>query len=104
MLNRCPNNETKEKVLEQVWSGKKPFVNHFKVFGSIFHKLVPNASRKKLDDKSEAIILVGYHNIGIYRLFNRITGKLLVCRDIIIYENESWNWASNNINNKPLMN
>lgn len=62
MLNRCPIRRLKNKVLEEVWSGDKPHVNHLKVFGSVCYKHLPGARRKKLDDKSEAMILVGSQN------------------------------------------
>ena len=81
----------KNKVPEEVWSGKKPYVNHLRVFGSICYKHVPDARRKQLDDKCEAMILVGYHKTGAYRLYNPIIGKVIISKDIIIDENESWN-------------
>ena len=104
VLNRCPTKRLKNKVPEEVWSGKKSSVNHLRVFGSICYKHVPNAGRKKLDDKSEAMILVGYHKTGAYRLYNPISGKIMISRDIVIDENESWNWTSNSTTRKPLMN
>lgn len=56
----------KYKVPEEVWSDKKPSVSHLKVFGLICHKHVPDARRKKMDDKIEAMIFVGYHQTGTY--------------------------------------
>jgi len=91
VLNRCPTKRLKNKVHEEVWSGKKPYVNHLRVFGSICYKHVPDARRKQLDDKCEAMILVGYHKTGAYRLYNPIIGKVIISKDIIIDENESWN-------------
>ncbi len=35
VLNMCPTKRLKNKVPEEVWSGKKPFVNHIRVFDSI---------------------------------------------------------------------
>lgn len=65
LLNRHRTRRLKNKVLKKVWSGKKPYVNHLKVRGSIFHKNVSDDRRKKLDDKSEAMILVGYHKLKL---------------------------------------
>lgn len=73
-------------------------------FGSMFHKHVSDARRKKLDDKSESMILVGYHKTRAYRLFNSIIEKLMISIYISIYGNEAWNWASDSIPSKPLMN
>jgi len=104
VLDRCPPKRLKNKVPEEVWSGKKPSANHLRVFGSICYKHVPDSRSKKLDDKSEAMILVGYHKIGAYRLYNLVGGKIMISRDIVIDENESWNWTSNSTTRKPLMN
>lgn len=57
------------------------------MFGSICYKHVLDARRRKLDDKSELMILVGYHKIGEYRLFNPINQKIMISRDIMIDEN-----------------
>lgn len=91
MLHRCPTRILKNKVPKEVWSGKKPYVNHLKVFDSICYKHVPDARRKKLDDKSEVMILVDYHKTRAYILFNSISGNLMISRDIINDENEAWN-------------
>ena len=76
----------KNKVPEEVWSVKRPSVRHLKVFGSMCYKHLSDARRRKLDDKSEPMILVGYHKIGAYRLFNPINGKIVLSRDIVIDE------------------
>ncbi|PNX98657.1 gag-pol polyprotein, partial [Trifolium pratense] len=52
ILNRCPTFALKDITPEEAWSGSKPSVSHFKVFGSIAYVHVPDNLRKKLDDKS----------------------------------------------------
>lgn len=37
VLNRCPTLAVKKITLEEAWSGMKPFVDHFRVFGYIAH-------------------------------------------------------------------
>ncbi|XP_058762463.1 uncharacterized protein LOC131635834 [Vicia villosa] len=64
VLNSYLVRRLKNKVLEEVWSGKKSFMNYLKVIGSIFDKHVPDARRKKLNDKNEAS--------------NNITSKILL--------------------------
>ncbi|XP_050915342.1 uncharacterized protein LOC127130362 [Lathyrus oleraceus] len=64
---------------------------------------VSDAIRRKLDDKSEPMILVGYHKAGAYKLFNPINKKIMMSRDIVIDENYSWEWNSSNAIDKPLM-
>lgn len=41
ILNRCPTKKLKNQVPEEVWSGRKPYVSHLKVFGSICYKHIP---------------------------------------------------------------
>jgi len=61
ILNKCPTKKLKNKVPKEAWCRRKPSVKHLKVFGSICYKHIPDAKRSKLDDKSEKIILLGYH-------------------------------------------
>jgi len=64
LINRSPTKKLQDKTLEEVWCGLKPSVMHLKVFGSLCFKQVPDQLRRKLDDKSQAMIMVGYHSIG----------------------------------------
>lgn len=41
----------------EAWTGRKPTVNHLKVFGSVAYVLINSQERKKLDDKSLKCIL-----------------------------------------------
>lgn len=58
VLNRCPTKSLGSLVPEEIWTGKKPSVKHFKVFGCLCHKHIPDQRRKKLDDKSESMVFV----------------------------------------------
>lgn len=49
---------------------------------------VPEATRKKLDDKSETMILVGYHETSSYRLYNLVKNIIIVSRDVIMCESK----------------
>lgn len=93
ILNRCPTKKLEAAVPETVWSGLKPTVSHLKIFGSLCHRHIPDEKRKKLEDKSEALILIGYHPTGAYRLFNPVNQQILISRDVVVDENASWNWS-----------
>lgn len=73
------------------------------MFGSICYKHVLDARRRKLDDKSKLMVLVGYHKTGVYGLFNPNNDKIVICRDIVIDENSAWDWNSGDVTNKPLV-
>ena len=92
ILNRCPTKKLKNQVLEEIWSGRKPSINHLKVFGSICYKHVPDARRKKFEDKSEAMILIGYHNTGAYMLLDPQSKKIAIGRDVKVIEHEYRDW------------
>ncbi|KAK2440388.1 putative mitochondrial protein [Trifolium repens] len=104
ILNKSPTKKLNHKVLEEVWSGKKPSVSHFKVFGSLCHKHVPEAKRKKLEDRSEPMILVGYHVTGAYKLYNPISKKMIFSRDVIVDEAKSWDWIAGSSTSVPQFN
>ncbi|GAU20588.1 hypothetical protein TSUD_297610 [Trifolium subterraneum] len=56
---------------------------------------VPDQLRSKLDDKSEVMVLVGYHLTGGYRLYDAISKSIVINRDVIIDEMKEWDWCSN---------
>ena len=51
ILNRCPTKALKDKTLVEAWSGIKPCVSYFKIFGCICYAHVPAEKRIKLDEK-----------------------------------------------------
>ena len=57
----------------------------------------------KLYDKSEPIILVEYHKIGAYSLFNLTNKKIVISRHIMIDANYSRDWNYGDEIDKPLM-
>ncbi|KAJ7962205.1 Retrovirus-related Pol polyprotein from transposon TNT 1-94 [Quillaja saponaria] len=59
ILNISPTFAVQNMTPEEAWSGRKPAVDHFKIFGCIAYAYVPNEKRKKLDDKGEKCIFLG---------------------------------------------
>ena len=54
---------------------------------------IPDARRTKLDDKSKKCIFVGYGDIRMrYKLYNPITKKVIISRDVIFEEDKTWQW------------
>lgn len=93
LLNRSPTLVVKNKTPEEAWSGIKPSVSHFRVFGCIAHAHVPDSKRTKLDDKSIKCVLLGVSKESkAYRLYEPISQKILVSRDVVFEENSSWEW------------
>jgi transposase InsO family protein len=90
VLNRSPTKKL-NKVPEAIWSGHTPSVKHLRVFGCLCYKHVSDQKRKKLDDKSEPMILVGYHTAGSYKLYNPVNQKITTSRDVTFAEDKCWN-------------
>jgi transposase InsO family protein len=94
VLNRSPTLTVKDKTPEEAWSGIKHKVDYFRVFGCLAHVHVPDQRRKKLDDKSMRCVLLGLSDESkAYRLFDLVSGKIIVSRDVIFEEYEGWNWG-----------
>lgn len=78
ILNRSPTSVLKEKTPEEMWSGVKPTLDYFRVFGCLTHVHVPDQRRKKLDDKSIMCMLFGVSKESKgYRLYNPVTEKVV---------------------------
>ncbi|GKV49915.1 hypothetical protein SLEP1_g56638 [Rubroshorea leprosula] len=91
LLNRSPTRSLQNVTPVEAWSGFKPSVKHLKVFGSIAFAHVPAQTRTKLDDRGKKTIFVGYTRGG-FKLFNPVTNKVIVSRDVTFAEDEAWRW------------
>ena len=90
LLNRCPKKAVEKKTPFEAWSGgRKPSVNHLKVFGSMCYAHVPKEMRNKLEPKGEKCVFVRYSTKSKgYRLFSLKRNKVIKSRDVIFAENE----------------
>lgn len=94
VLNRCPTLAVKNITPEEAWSGVKPSVEHFRVFGCVAHVHVPDARRTKLEDKSFACVLLGVSEKSKgYRLYDPNGRRIVISRDVIFEEERRWNWS-----------
>jgi transposase InsO family protein len=75
--NHCPHRVLGMSTPEESFTGKKPDVSHFKIFGSSVYVHVNKDARKKLEPTAEIGIFVGYtetpHNYRVYFLNNKMT-------------------------------
>jgi len=86
-LNRSLTKAIKDKVPEERWTGIKSKVDYFRVFGSVAHVHVLTQKRIKLDDRSHRCILLGVsEESNAYRLYDPITKKIKISRDVIFEE------------------
>ncbi|MCO5585951.1 hypothetical protein L7F22_039886 [Adiantum nelumboides] len=59
-MNRTPTVAVHDMTPEETFTGKKPNVSDFKVFGCIAYMHVPDELRTKLDTKAEKYFFIGY--------------------------------------------
>jgi hypothetical protein len=72
---------------QEAWSGTKLNVAHLRTFKCIAYAHIPSDLRKKLDYRSEKCIFTGYSETSkAYRLYNPITKKLILSRDVKFLE------------------
>jgi len=94
VLNRSPTLAVRNKTPEEAWSGTKPSVAHFRVFGCVSYAHIPDNKRTKLDSKSLKCVLLGVSKESkAYRLYDPLTHKIIISRDVIFKEEDSWPWS-----------
>ncbi|XP_073152810.1 uncharacterized protein [Henckelia pumila] len=98
ILNRSPTLSVQNMTPEEAWSGRKPVVDHFRIFGCIAYAHVLDVKRTKLDDKGEKYIFLGVsYKTKAYKLYNPNTKKIVISRDVVFDEKTSWSWAQNDV-------
>ncbi|RDX73401.1 hypothetical protein CR513_47001, partial [Mucuna pruriens] len=66
------NKKCCDKTPEDAWSKRRSSIKHLRVFGCIAYAHVPDQLKKKLDDKGEGCIFIGYSTISkAYKLYNQ---------------------------------
>ena len=83
VLNRSYTKAIKDMVPEEKWSGIKPNVEYFRVFGSIVHVHIPEQKRTRLDDRSLKCVLELVMNLRPNACMIPATKKIIMSRDVI---------------------
>jgi hypothetical protein len=87
LINRSPTKTLDGKTPFQAWYGKKPNVNHLRVFGCSAYIHVPKDERKKLDPKAKKCTFLGYGTSRKgYRLYDWKTSSIVHSRDVVFNE------------------
>ena len=102
VLNRSPTVALKEMTPEECWSGVKPNVDYFRVFGCVAHVHVLDRGRTKLDERSHECVFVGVsEETKAYRLYDPKINRVIVSRDVVCDESVGWDWeiSDDNVRN-----
>ncbi|CAH9074982.1 unnamed protein product [Cuscuta epithymum] len=95
ILNRVSTKSLTDTTPHEMWTGRKPNLEHLRVFGCIAHMKQSGVHIKKLDDRSKIVVYLGVEEgCKAYRLFNPHDGKLYISRDVIFEEDKKWDWYS----------
>jgi hypothetical protein len=88
--NRSPHRSIKDKTPYEAWSGLKPEVTHFHIFGSRAWARIPSEKRKALDPQSTECIFVGYPDgVKGYRLIDLSSDRLIIEHSVQFEESVS---------------
>jgi hypothetical protein len=81
--NRSPHRSVKYMTPFETWTCDKPYVTHFRVFGSCAWTHIPSEKRKALDPHSTHCIFVGYlDDVKGYKLIDPSTDRLIIERNV----------------------
>eukprot|EP00268_Persea_americana_P068892 TRINITY_DN9688_c0_g1_i1.p1 TRINITY_DN9688_c0_g1~~TRINITY_DN9688_c0_g1_i1.p1 ORF type:complete len:612 (-),score=107.26 TRINITY_DN9688_c0_g1_i1:387-2222(-) len=93
LLNRSPTIAVRNKTPEEAWSGRRPSIDHLRIFGCIAYAHVPDEKRKKLDDRGVKCVFLGVSaESKAYRLYNPVTKQIIISRDVVFDEENVWDW------------
>jgi hypothetical protein len=88
--NKSPHRFVKDKTPYEAWSGLKPKVTHFLIFGSCAWARIPFEKRKALDPQSIECIFVGYpDDVKGYQLIDLSLDRLIIERSVQFEESVS---------------
>ena len=76
---------------EESFTGKKPKVSHFRIFGSLTYSHVPSEKRTKLEPTAEKGIFVGYDETSkAFRIYLPSQRKFVVRREVKFEEEQAF--------------
>jgi len=87
--NRSSHAALKGLTPEERWSGRKPNLNHLRVFGCRAFVFVPKVNRKRWDATSTELVMIGYSETTKgYRLLDPQTMNVKLARDVVFVEDQ----------------
>jgi hypothetical protein len=89
--NKSPHKVLENKTPEEMFSGEKPEVGHFRIFGCPVFVHVPKEKRTKLDPSERKSIFVGYSDTSkAYKIYIPRHWKVEISRDVTFDENATF--------------
>lgn len=95
LINRAATRVLVSQTPYEALKGKKPNIEHLRVFGCVLYAKVDSPHLKKLDNRSRMLIhLETKPGSKAYMLLDPINRNVVVIRDVIFNENKSWDWKN----------
>lgn len=90
---RSPTVAVADMTPEEAWSGTKPAVKYFRVFGCIGYVHIRDQKRRKLDDKSKKCVFLSVSEESeAWKLYDPVIKKIVISKDVVFDEDKSWDW------------
>ncbi|KAK9053340.1 hypothetical protein SSX86_029973 [Deinandra increscens subsp. villosa] len=93
--NRLPTKSLRDTTPYTVIKGRKPNLQHLKIFGCVGHVITLGPDIKKLDTRSNPMVYLGVQEgTKGYRMLDVEKCKIVISRDVKFEENRQWNWSN----------
>jgi len=98
ILNRSLTVVVQNMTQQEAWSNQRQAIDYFRIFGCVAYAYIPYQRRRKLNDKGEKCIFLGISEQSkAYKLYNPITKKMVISRDVLLDEGMFWNWDTSKV-------
>jgi hypothetical protein len=91
LQNKSPPRILGKMSPEEAFTGRRPNVDHIRIFGCLTYSHVPSERRTKLDPTAQQGILVGYSEVSkSYRIYISSLRRVVVSRDVRFEEDRAF--------------
>jgi len=95
IINRIGTRSLTLQTPYEAFKGRKPNIEHLRVFGCIGYAKTESQHLRKLDDRSRMLVHLGTEpGSKGYRLLDPTRRKIVVSRDVVFDESKSWRWSN----------
>ena len=95
LINCIATKALENKTLYEGFYVKKPNIEHLRVFWCVGFVKINAPHLRKLNDRSRMVINLGTEpGSKAYRLYDPVTKKIIISRDVVCDENKSWDWST----------
>lgn len=99
--NRLPGKATRNRTPYELWHGRKPSIQHLRVFGCIAYSHIPQKrlNNSKLSNRSRLMMMIGYsEQMKAYKLIDPRTLAVEYSRSAVFKEDVFYTQAQTHLN------